>query len=562
MDYFKILHFHKEPFSNSPDPEIFFQSEQHVGCLQKLELSIRMRRGLNVVVGDVGTGKTTLCRQLIRMIDSDSKIKAHLILDPQFASPKEFLVTVYEMFEGKKPDSDASERQIKELIKQYLFRNGVDEERIALLIIDEGQKLPAHCLEVVREFLNYETNNFKLLQTVIFAQKEFEPQIAALKNFTDRINYFQALAPLTFRETRELIQFRLDKASDTGKSTPSFTYVALAVIYLATNGFPRKIVNLCHAIILTLIIQNRRQAGGFLAFRNAQKVFPEKARAWRQVKIGSLVGFFLVLLVTGLGAERLASLNRPESENPAPPPPASVPTKTPDTHGGAQPQPLPPVTAPSNGGMPAAIMPQDQAQTPAPVVATTPKAGATPTENAKPLPRRSPADSGPAASVPIASWSDLEILGEISARNSETLGEMIRRVYGPYSFTPANTRRVLAKNPNLKNPDRLEIGQKILFPAIPLRLTPLSDRVIWVLTGSAENLEDAYRFLQRHDTPETPMIIIPGHGEAERIEFTILLEQYYLDRETAQSAIAALPGELKTEAEIVVGLDRNRNYFQ
>ncbi|MBW2200522.1 MAG: transposase, partial [Deltaproteobacteria bacterium] len=66
MDYFKILNLNREPFSNSPDPEYFFQSRQHLGCLQKVELALRLRRGLNVVIGDIGTGKTTLCRQLIR----------------------------------------------------------------------------------------------------------------------------------------------------------------------------------------------------------------------------------------------------------------------------------------------------------------------------------------------------------------------------------------------------------------------------------------------------------------------------------------------------------------
>ncbi|MGD8724773.1 MAG: type II secretory pathway protein, partial [Desulfobacterales bacterium] len=66
MDYFNILNLKQEPFSNSPDPDFFFHSREHRECLQKLELSLLLRRGLNVIIGDVGTGKTTLCRQLIR----------------------------------------------------------------------------------------------------------------------------------------------------------------------------------------------------------------------------------------------------------------------------------------------------------------------------------------------------------------------------------------------------------------------------------------------------------------------------------------------------------------
>jgi general secretion pathway protein A len=86
MDYFKIFNLSKEPFSNSPDPDFFSFSRGHVGCLQKIELSLRLRRGLSVVIGDVGAGKTTLCRQLIRKFAGDEKVDAHLILDPHFST--------------------------------------------------------------------------------------------------------------------------------------------------------------------------------------------------------------------------------------------------------------------------------------------------------------------------------------------------------------------------------------------------------------------------------------------------------------------------------------------
>jgi general secretion pathway protein A len=81
MDYFNILSLKQEPFSNSPDPEFFFHSREHLECLQKLELSLLLRRGLNVIIGDVGTGKTTLCRQLIRRFTKREEINTHLILE-------------------------------------------------------------------------------------------------------------------------------------------------------------------------------------------------------------------------------------------------------------------------------------------------------------------------------------------------------------------------------------------------------------------------------------------------------------------------------------------------
>ena len=102
-----------------PDPDYFFQSRQHLGCLQKLELSLRLCRGLNVIIGDVGTGKTTLCRELIRKFATDDEIETHLILDPTFDNSSEFLSTVAEMFEGDKVQSGPNDWQIKEIIKKH-----------------------------------------------------------------------------------------------------------------------------------------------------------------------------------------------------------------------------------------------------------------------------------------------------------------------------------------------------------------------------------------------------------------------------------------------------------
>ena len=90
MEYFRILNLIREPFSNSPEPEFFFQSAKHVSCLQQLELAIRLRRGLNVVMGHVGTGKTTLCRHLITQFMEKSEeadaVETHLLMDPAFST--------------------------------------------------------------------------------------------------------------------------------------------------------------------------------------------------------------------------------------------------------------------------------------------------------------------------------------------------------------------------------------------------------------------------------------------------------------------------------------------
>src|SRR3990170_1198066 len=115
MDYFKILNLQREPFSNSPEPDFFFQSDQHLACLQKLELAIRLRRGLNVVIGDVGTGKTTLCRQIIlkfsRTEEDRKQIETHLIMDPSFSNAQQFLSTVAQLLGIKTSRGEQNEWQ-------------------------------------------------------------------------------------------------------------------------------------------------------------------------------------------------------------------------------------------------------------------------------------------------------------------------------------------------------------------------------------------------------------------------------------------------------------------
>lgn len=266
MDYFKILNLTSEPFSNSPDPDFFFQSAQHVSCLQKLEISLRLRRGLNIVVGDVGAGKTTLSRLLIRRFAEDDNVEIHLILDPHFKTPVEFLKTVTGILSGDPHPELNDGLKLKETIKSTLYTKGVDENRTVILIIDEGQKLPLFCLEILREFLNYETNNFKLLQIVIFAQREFEETIGKLENFRDRINFYHELGSLNLKETKGLVEYRLKQASHSEKSRSFFTSTGFLAIFLATGGFPRKIINLCHRSLLAMIIQNKSRAGFILVF--------------------------------------------------------------------------------------------------------------------------------------------------------------------------------------------------------------------------------------------------------------------------------------------------------
>ncbi|TVM33150.1 ExeA family protein [Oceanidesulfovibrio marinus] len=260
MKYFEILNFQDEPFSNSPDPDFFYESPGHLDCLNRLEIALRLKRGLNVVLGDVGTGKTTLCRRLLRVLADDDTVKAYLLLDPDFDNPRDLLLVLCEMLEGTAPEAGLTEWSLKERVKNCLFQRGIDDNKTIVLIIDEGQKIHDRCMELLRELLNYETNNSKLLQIVIFAQLEFEPVIKRFPNFADRINDLIRLGPLNFRHTKELIDYRINLARVHMSRTPLFTWGGYYAMYRATGGYPRKIVKLAHKIFLTLILNNDHRA--------------------------------------------------------------------------------------------------------------------------------------------------------------------------------------------------------------------------------------------------------------------------------------------------------------
>jgi type II secretory pathway predicted ATPase ExeA len=253
--------FEREPFSNSPDPGFLLGTRQHATCLQELEISLRLRRGLNLVTGDIGTGKTTLCRSLLRAFAEDQDADVHLLLDPHFDSSEEFLQVILASVTGRSPDTGMGLWALKEPLKQQLFRLGLVEKRLVVLIIDEGQKIAPDNLEILREMLNYETNTAKLLQIVLFGQRELEPGHDAMPNLADRINVRRRLKPLSARETVAMIEHRLAVAAGDAAPAVRFTPMAGLAGHLASGGSPRKTLRLCHLAMLETLVRGRARVG-------------------------------------------------------------------------------------------------------------------------------------------------------------------------------------------------------------------------------------------------------------------------------------------------------------
>ncbi len=545
MDYFSILNLNKEPFSNSPDPEYFFHSRQHYGCLQKLELSLRLRRGLNVVIGDVGTGKTTLCRQLIRKFAKDDQSETHLILDPSFKSASEFLAAVAEMF-GRPVDAGAADDwQLKEVIKQSIFRKGVDEEKMVILIIDEGQKIPVFCLEILREFLNYETNENKLLQIAIFAQKEFEETLKEHPNFADRISLYHLLEPLNFKDTKLMIQFRLKQSSAQAKTPVIFNYPALWAIYMFSSGYPRKIIHLCHRCILTMIIQNRTKVGWFLVRSCAKRSFPEAKKKWRGASIAALVSIVAVLLAVGFAPEsfKVLALWKPEG------------LKT------ARVQNEPSRYNISENKAPKNLMNLQESEVgPAPAASDRPfrqtgiESSADRVQEAmvETVPKTSTATPAVDSRVPVE-------LGRVVLRRKETLWGLIGRIYGVVDHQYIGS--LTAANSFIENPDYIEAGRTILVPAIPATVNPLPIKVWWVQVEEKDRLEEAIDVLRAYPKDALPIRLIPYWNRLSDLKFAILLKEYFVDEASALNQMNTLPPSLTSKRRILSMWDKDTIFY-
>ncbi len=521
MDYFNILQLKKEPFSNSPDPEFFFQSSRHLECLQKIELALRLKRGLNIIIGDIGTGKTTLCRHLIGMFANSSQFETHLVLDPYFVNPTEFLKTVSKMMQGNKSPDDFSDWQIKESIKNYLFQNGVEENKTIILIIDEGQKIPGFCLEILREFLNYETNAFKLLQIVIFAQKEFKNTLNKHENFVDRINLYHVLKPLTFRDTRSMIKYRLDVSSEQYQAYTFFTLPALWAIYLFTKGYPRKIIHLCHNCILTMIVQNHTSIGFFLVRSCVHRIFPGRKTMLKSLSFTAAI--FLIALSL---AYTLMTFNQLKATRPQKNMDLSR-LKTESTYSAD----LSPVSINVHKSTAASRI------GPAGILKTDPY-----------VPKQ-----------PDINYPFPETLGRLTLIRNDTLSGLITKIYG--GFSSNHLKNFILVNPGIENPDLVKVGQTVVIPAIRRQIKPLFRKVSWIIIDEKKYLQEAYQSLKSLPSGNPGIRLLPYWNSRVGTRFALIIDRYYLSESTALSQLKRLSPDISVSGRVVSKWDEDTVFF-
>lgn len=256
MSYYRVLGFEKEPFSTSPDPDFFYLSREHDRALTNVLIELRLKRGLSVVLGDVGTGKTTLSRKLVQDLREREDCLFHIMLDPSFENRTLFMQSLIKNFGVPVENQNPSITDLRESLERFLFQKGVVESKTVILIIDEAQKLDPMSMEVLRLLLNYETNQFKLLQLVLLGQVELLTSIRNIPNFMDRISFKTTLNPLDYEEMKEMIHFRIRQAGYEAKMD-LFLEGGLKEIFQSTRGYPRQVTMLCHRALKEMLMKNK-----------------------------------------------------------------------------------------------------------------------------------------------------------------------------------------------------------------------------------------------------------------------------------------------------------------
>jgi general secretion pathway protein A len=249
-DYYGFV---EKPFSLTPDPKYLYKSESHANALELLHYAIRRREGFMVVTGDIGTGKTTLCRALLEQLDR--KTFTALILNPFLAEDdllglilQDFgVVSREEMRRGRL--AGVSRQELIDTLNDFLL-SLLPLGATALLIIDEAQNLPRAVLEHIRILSNLETNKEKLLQIVLVGQMNLRDVLRSpdLRQLDQRVSVRYSLEPLTRDETAAYVAHRLAIAG--GGSAVSFTPKALQVVHRCTAGIPRVINLVCDRALL------------------------------------------------------------------------------------------------------------------------------------------------------------------------------------------------------------------------------------------------------------------------------------------------------------------------
>jgi general secretion pathway protein A len=301
--------FTEKPFSLTPDPKYLFKSASHASAFELLLFAIRRREGFMVITGDIGTGKTTLCRALLEQVDR--KTFTALVLNP-FLSEDDLLRLVLQEFGVVSRDEvkrgcllGVTKQELIEALNEFLLSLQTIGAQ-ALLIVDEAQNLPLQVLEQIRILSNLETEKEKLLQIVLVGQSNLKELLRKpeLRQLDQRVSIRYDLKPLTMGETSAYIQHRLSVAG--GGAAVTFGPKSLARVHQFAGGIPRLINLLCDRSLLTAYSSHTNRIAPEFIDKAAASLELERprrrARGWLRQRLAPFAAGVVLAAMVGGGA--------------------------------------------------------------------------------------------------------------------------------------------------------------------------------------------------------------------------------------------------------------------
>ncbi|MBP1153029.1 ExeA family protein [Methylocaldum sp. RMAD-M] len=269
--YFQLS---EPPFSIAPNPRYLYLSPQHQEALAHLLYGISVGGGFVVLTGEVGTGKTTLCRCLLDQLPED--VDLALIFNPRL-NPRELLASICDELHIAYPEERASLKQLIDLLNRHLLEIHARGRR-TIVLIDEAQNLSFEVLEQIRLLTNLETNQAKLLQIILVGQPELGILLAQpnLRQLSQRISARFHLRPLNFRETMAYIRHRL---AVSGARDTLFSRLAVGEICRRSGGIPRLINLICDRALLGAYSLGKPQVSYAIARKAARELMPKPGTA-------------------------------------------------------------------------------------------------------------------------------------------------------------------------------------------------------------------------------------------------------------------------------------------
>jgi len=252
--YTQFYGFKEKPFNNSPDPKFFYPSPKHAEALDRLLYAVTERKGFVVITGEIGAGKTTVCRALLNKLDENNDI---CLITNTHLNAKELIIAILE--DMSVPYKSGTKIKLLSQLNDFLLTK-MEEKKNVILIVDEAQNLTPSVLEEIRMLSNLETDTEKLLQIVLMGQPQLKEKLKLreLEQFRQRIAIHYHLYPLTKDETRGYVHHRISVASQNG-TLEIFEPDSFDILYQFSKGTPRLINYACDNALLTGFVYEKKK---------------------------------------------------------------------------------------------------------------------------------------------------------------------------------------------------------------------------------------------------------------------------------------------------------------